>query len=149
MSFAHVLPDRPKQLLPREAYISEAWLALEREHLFNKAWTFAGAVNALAHPGDYLTLTVGTSPLIVLRTGQGELRAYHNLCRHRGTELLEGCGQLKSTIVCPYHRWTFDLEGRLRGVLIEAFRCVPPLLPCSSRMAPIYARQGLRKLVCT
>ena len=116
MSFAHVLPDRPKQLLSREAYISEAWLALEREHLFNKAWTFAGAVNALAHPGDYLTLTVGTSPLIVLRTGQGELRAYHNLCRHRGTELLEGCGQLKSTIVCPYHRWTFDLEGRLRGV---------------------------------
>lgn len=116
MPIHHPMPERPRQLLPKEAYLSAEWLEMEHDHLFSKAWKFAGAANSLATAGSYKTLKAGRFPLILLRKQDGEFAAYHNLCRHRGTELLEGEGQLKNNIVCPYHRWTFGLGGELRGI---------------------------------
>lgn len=126
MSRYHPMPDAPRQLLPREAYISEEWLDIERKHLFSNTWKFAGMEADLPNAGDFLTLNAGTYPLAVVRDRDGTLRAFHNLCRHRGTELLEGKGCAGKTIVCPYHRWVYNLDGRLRG-LPNQQECFPDL----------------------
>jgi phenylpropionate dioxygenase-like ring-hydroxylating dioxygenase large terminal subunit len=126
MTIHHPLPETPEQLLPREAYISEEWLELERKHLFSNTWAYAGVVSDLPNNGDYKTINVGTFPLVVVRNKDGELGAFHNICRHRGTELLEGTGTVKNTIVCPYHRWSFGLDGTLRGVPNQK-ECFPNL----------------------
>lgn len=112
----HQMPETAEQLLPKEAYTSEDWLAQEQETLFSNSWTFAGVTTDLKEPGDYLTLTAGTYPLVVLLDKDGALRAFHNICRHRGTELLEGTGNAGKMLVCPYHRWAYNLDGSLRGV---------------------------------
>ena len=117
----HAMPERPAQQLPREAYTSPAWFAQERRDLFGRSWACAGAAADLAAPGAYATVAAGDFPLAVLRDERGALRAFHNLCRHRGTELLEGAGRLdRSRIVCPYHRWTYGLDGALRAVPMQA-----------------------------
>lgn len=113
---SYPMPKTVKQLLPREAYISDEWFEEESQHLFSNTWAFAGVTTDVPNPGDYITLKVGKYPLIVVRDKNGELNAFHNICRHRGTELLEGKGCAGKTIVCPYHRWTFNLDGRLRGI---------------------------------
>ena len=105
-----------KQLLPIEAYRSPDWFEREQREIFARSWTFAGTEQDLEEPGSFMTVPCGPSRLIVLRDGDGELRAFHNLCRHRGTELLEGCGKLGKTIVCPYHKWTYSLTGELMGM---------------------------------
>ena len=108
------------QRLPKEAYISPDWLAREQRALFERQWVFACLSSDLSSRGDYLTLRVGALSLIILRDGQGRLRAFHNLCRHRGTELLEGHGRLGQSIICPYHKWAYGFDGRLIGVPQEA-----------------------------
>ena len=70
----------------------------------------------LSDGGDYVTLRYMDHPLFVVRDQEGSLNAYHNVCRHRGCEVLEGKGNTKTTIMCPYHRWTYQLDGELRGV---------------------------------
>ena len=93
--------------LPREAYIKQNWQDREYETVFARSWVFAGLESDLQKTGDYLTLMVGAFPLTVLKMKDGSLSAYHNICRHRGTTLLEGQGNTGSSVVCPYHRWTY------------------------------------------
>ena len=114
------ITDRPdprrapaRWLLPREAYLSQDWFEREQEHLFERCWAFAGMTDDLPHAGDYTTVTVGRQPLVVVRTATGRLQAFHNLCRHRGATLLEGRGNVQRGISCFYHRWRYDLDGRL------------------------------------
>src|SRR5215469_10266629 len=109
----------PRQLLPTHAYTSEEWFRRERAALFGHSWMFATMVEDLKSPGDYHCLSSGGPSLIVLRDEQGELRAFHNRCRHRGSRLLEeGHGKLDREISCFYHRWTYDLSGRLTAVTL-------------------------------
>ena len=103
-------------LLPREAYFSPEWFEREQEELFGRCWQFAGMTDDFSEPGSYKAVQVGPHPLLVVRGADGELRAMHNLCRHRGTQVLSGSGCVKRAIVCPYHRWTYDIDGRLRHV---------------------------------
>jgi len=103
-----------RSLLPPEAYWSEAWFEREQDLLFGHTWHLVGSEHELAEPGDFLTYTAGHDPLVVVRALDGELRAFHNMCRHRGMQLLEGCGSTRSGIVCPYHFWNFGLDGELR-----------------------------------
>lgn len=111
------MPEEAFQILKPEAYTSEEWFARENRDLFSRTWGFAGIASDLANPGDYITAKVGNFTLLAIRGNDGELRAFHNVCRHRGTELVDrGCGNTGKTIVCPYHRWTFGLDGALRGV---------------------------------
>ena len=105
-----------QQVLPREAYVEPEWFVRERQAVFYSEFHFAGFADTLNASGDYVATTICGSPMIVLRDKDGTLRAFHNLCRHRGTELLEGKGNCGKTIVCPYHRWTYMLDGRLRGL---------------------------------
>lgn len=87
---------------------------LERIHL--RAWLHAGRAESIPHPGDYFLVELGTESAIVLRDRGGDPRAFHNLCRHRGTRLVQApAGRLGDRIRCPYHAWTYGLDGGLRG----------------------------------
>lgn len=135
MSQIRPMPEHPEQRLPREAYIDPDWLERERAHLFAESWAFAGVVGDYRKPGDYRTVRVGHYSLLVMCDRNGDLRAWHNLCRHRGTELLEGAGNAGSSVVCPYHYWSYDLEGRLKGVPRQA-QCFPGLDKDKVRLRP-------------
>ena len=117
----------PRQLLPKDAYYDAAWYAKERDALFAKAWVWAATEGQLAEAGDFVTCRVLRHPLFIVRDADGELRAFHNICRHRGCELVEGRGNLGAAVRCPYHRWTYSLQGALRGVPNEkeCFGSVP------------------------
>lgn len=102
--------------MPREYYTSAAILAEERERLLPRLWHCAGRASRLAQPGDYLVREVAGESIIVVRGRDGELRAFFNVCRHRGTRLCSAVsGTLSETIQCPYHAWTYALDGRLLG----------------------------------
>ncbi len=120
------LPDKPHQRLPGEAYTSGHWLEREHKELFSRTWAFAGVLTDFPEAGDFRTVQAGTHALIVIKGSDGELRGFHNICRHRGTELLEGCGNAGKTIMCPYHNWVYNLDGRLRGVPAQR-ECFPDL----------------------
>lgn len=107
-------PFGQARAMPKSVYTSAEFLALEERHIFAKEWLCAGRAEALPNPGDYLTMTIAGEPVIVLRDGEGSLRAMSNVCRHRMSTLLEGRGNARS-IVCPYHAWTYNLDGTLRG----------------------------------
>ena len=108
---------KTEQLLPRQAYFEEAWYQREVQDLFSQSWIYAAPSTALEQVGDYVTLRFMDYSLFVIRDSEGELQAYHNLCRHRGCEILEDAGNCGTSLVCPYHRWTYRAEdGALRGV---------------------------------
>ena len=88
----------------------------EQERIFDRTWQFAGHVSQLREPGAYLTTKAGTQPVLVIRDDEGEVRAFRNVCRHRGSRLLSGAGQCKRAIRCRYHGWTYRLDGTLIGV---------------------------------
>jgi Rieske 2Fe-2S family protein len=102
--------------MPRDRYTSPEIFALERERVFARHWQCVGRASAFTKPGDYRVRTVADESLIVVRDRAGELHAFFNVCRHRGTRLcMESHGQLSETIQCPYHAWTYALDGRLIG----------------------------------
>ena len=99
--------------LPAWCYTSESFYQREVETVFRKEWIFLGRADHIPNPGDYFTVEHTGVPLIILRDRNGELRGFANTCRHRGAKLLEGEGHCASHIVCPYHSWSFALDGRL------------------------------------
>ena len=102
--------------LPGRYYTAPDVFADEQERIFARHWICIGRDAALAAPGDYLTVEIAGESIIVLRDQSGERRAYYNVCRHRGTRLCEAPkGRLSETIQCPYHAWTYALDGRLIG----------------------------------
>lgn len=107
------LPLEDARAMPPVLYADEAILDLELEHIFSKQWCCVGRVQDFAKTGAYLATEIAGEPVIVVGDGGGAIRAFSNICRHRSARLLEGCGEAKR-IVCPYHAWTYDLEGRLQ-----------------------------------
>jgi phenylpropionate dioxygenase-like ring-hydroxylating dioxygenase large terminal subunit len=100
--------------LPFAWYSDEELLRRERARIFARTWQYAGRSAEVAEPGSFLATDAGGIPIVVTRDAAGELRAFLNVCRHRGTVLLEGCGR-RNTIQCHYHAWTYDLDGSLRN----------------------------------
>ena len=100
--------------LPASWYSDPEILRLEHERIFARTWQYAGPTEQVSEPGAFLTCRVGTTPIVVVRGRDGELRAFFNVCRHRGHEVVEGCGR-RETLQCPYHAWTYDLDGSLRA----------------------------------
>jgi choline monooxygenase len=123
--------------LPPAAYHEQDWFEAERSRLFDRRWQLVASTDELAGAGDYVTTTIGHAPVVVLRGDDGELRAFHNLCRHRGMVLLEGSGNVGSSVSCFYHQWRYALDGALRVVpqRREQFDCMETekwgLLPAS------------------
>ncbi len=111
-----MLGNETKMLLPIEAYTSQAWFEREQRLIFGRAWQFAGMDEDIPEPGHYTCLNAGAYPIIVVRDENGGLKAWHNICRHRGTQLLEVTGNRKKVIQCPYHDWVYSLDGKLIGV---------------------------------
>ena len=108
--------DAPGTALAPRLYTDPELLAAEQELIFERTWQLAGHVSALPRTGSYLTAQAGTQPVLVVRDDEGQLRAYRNVCRHRGSRLLSGSGQCKAAIRCRYHGWTYRLDGSLIGV---------------------------------
>ena len=100
--------------LPWEWYSDPAVLRLERERIFRRAWQYAGRADQVAEPGAFFTCDAGGVPVVVVRDREGVLRAFLNVCRHRGSLVCEGEGR-RETLQCPYHAWTYDLDGSLRA----------------------------------
>ena len=99
--------------LPASWYSDPELLRLEHERIFNRSWQYAGVLEQVTAPGAFFTCRVGDVPIVVVRDRSGELRAFVNVCRHRGHEVAQGCGQ-RETLQCPYHAWTYGLDGELR-----------------------------------
>ena len=98
--------------LPWSWYSDPAVLDLEHDRVFNRFWQYAGHVADVAEPGSYSATIVGRLPVVLVRDQQAELRAFLNVCRHRGAIVCEGTGR-RETIQCPYHAWTYGLDGSL------------------------------------
>jgi phenylpropionate dioxygenase-like ring-hydroxylating dioxygenase large terminal subunit len=96
-------------------YLDPSLLEAEQELIFERTWQLAGHVSALPNPGSYITCQAGSQPVLVVRDADGELRAFRNVCRHRGSRLLSGSGECKAAIRCRYHGWTYRLDGQLIG----------------------------------
>jgi choline monooxygenase len=102
--------------LPRRLYTDAQLLDAEQRLIFERTWQLAGHVCSLPRPGSYLTAQAGSQPVLVVRDEHGQLRAYRNVCRHRGSRLLDGSGSCKGAIRCRYHGWTYRFDGSLIGV---------------------------------
>jgi choline monooxygenase len=101
--------------LPASWYVEPSVWARERRAVFGREWLFVGHRRELSAPGDYLACDIAGWPLVVVVDGDGELRAHHNVCRHRAAPLVpDGRGRVPS-LVCRYHGWAYGLDGRLRA----------------------------------
>lgn len=102
--------------LPGWTYHSPALLELEKEQVFRSHWQIVGHVSDVPEPGDYLTMDVVGERALVVRGKDGVVRAFHNMCRHRGTRVVaDSQGSCKGALVCPFHGWVYNLDGTLRG----------------------------------
>lgn len=112
--------SRGARSLPQKYFVSPEIFAKEQTKIFSKQWLLVGHQSQLAKPGDFFLATIADESLIIIRASKFEIRALYNVCRHRGTRLKEHrageavCGHA-STIQCPYHAWTYGLDGRLIG----------------------------------
>lgn len=115
----HILPAPrrwDRRGLPGWTYHSPALFALEREHVFLRHWQIAGHVSDIPNPGDWLAFDLLGERAVVMRGPDGQVRAFMNLCRHRGARVVDGAqGSCKGAIVCPFHGWVYNLDGTLRG----------------------------------
>ena len=100
--------------LPGYIYSAPEIIELEKEKLFMRDWLCMAPAEEIENPGDYMTSRVLGEPMIIARNEKGEINAFANVCRHRGVEVASGAGNLNE-FSCPYHGWTYDLEGKLVG----------------------------------
>jgi phenylpropionate dioxygenase-like ring-hydroxylating dioxygenase large terminal subunit len=113
------------ELVPSERYISRDWLALEYERLWPYVWQMAGREEDIPEVGDYLEYTIGDQSILLVRASDGEIKAFHNSCMHRGTLLVEGQGNInelpcspgnEGKLQCTFHGWAYNLDGSIHFV---------------------------------
>jgi phenylpropionate dioxygenase-like ring-hydroxylating dioxygenase large terminal subunit len=102
------------ETIPWEWYVSDDVLRREQELVFRSAWHYAGPLEWVAEPGERFPCAAGEAPVVVVRDRDGTLRAFVNVCRHRGSVIVDERGR-RETLQCPYHAWTYDLDGSLRS----------------------------------
>ena len=119
-------PVASAQTLLPEAYTSEAFFALERERVFGRGWVAIGCVSELPEPGSVLVTELAGRSIFVVRRRDGGLRAFYNVCRHRGTQLLDpGDRTVPRFIRCPYHSWAYDHDGNCVGTPLFSGSDIP------------------------
>lgn len=104
---------QPRKTLPSYTYSDRGTFEHEMRTLFRQNWLLAGRLSELAEPGTAKPVRVAGNPIILTRGSDGEVRAFHNVCSHRGMELLCQKQQGRKNLVCPYHAWTYNLEGKV------------------------------------
>ncbi len=108
------LPESLISTLPGRFYTDPTIFALEQANIFEDMWFCAVRASDLAGPGSFRTVQIGTESILISRTRTGDVRAFFNVCRHRGAALCtEPAGQVSRSFQCPYHAWTYDLDGKL------------------------------------
>jgi len=124
---------KPGFSLPQALYIDPEVFAFDMQAIFGRSWLLAATEAELTRPGSYVSVRVGGSPLIILRDRNGDVRAFHNSCRHRGAQICaEGKGKA-NRLVCPYHRWTYELSGEL----VSATRMGEDFDPADYSLIPV------------
>jgi Rieske 2Fe-2S family protein len=125
---------QPGHSLPQGFYLDPEVFEFDLLAIYGRNWVLAGFEVELPAPGCYLSLTVGRSPIVIVRDDDGVLRGFHNTCRHRGAQICEtGRGQ-RSWLICPYHQWSYGLDGRLAN----APRMQPSLDSAQHGLRPVH-----------
>jgi len=108
--------DWDRRGLPGWTYHSDAMLELEKQHVFREHWQIACHISDLPEPGNYLTLDMVGERALILHGHDGQIRGFHNICKHRGSRLVaDDKGKCRNALVCPFHGWVYNLDGTLRG----------------------------------
>ncbi len=127
---------RPGHALPQTLYNDPDVFAFDIQAIHHRAWIMVGFEVELPEPGSTLALTIGRSPVVVVRGRDRVLRAFHNTCRHRGAQICPNGTMRRPRLVCPYHQWAYDLEGKL----VHATRMAPEFDPAEHSLRPIALR---------
>jgi choline monooxygenase len=114
-AFDATLPLERAHTIPSAWYFDPEIYAAECRHVFGGSWVVAGRTDQVAEPGAFVTTEVAGEPILLVRDGQGVLRAFYNVCRHRAAQVINAPHGQVSKLRCRYHGWTYDLTGRLRG----------------------------------
>jgi Rieske 2Fe-2S family protein len=125
---------RPGHTLPQALYNDPEAFAFDLEAVFARSWLLIGFEVELPRPGSFMALTIGAWPILVVRDRQGEIRAFHNVCRHRGAQICPDGTGTSARLVCPYHRWTYELTGEL----VSAQRMGEGFEPNEHRLGPVH-----------
>src|SRR6201994_3785918 len=130
------------------AYIDPARLVNEQRLLFREHPILMGFASEWSAAGSFRTDDYAGVPILIVRGRDNKLRAFLNVCRHRGAKVAQGCGSAR-LFSCPYHAWTYDLAGRVTGIPDE--RCFPDVRPPRSSLVelPLWGRQGLVGVIPT
>ncbi|REC94845.1 aromatic ring-hydroxylating oxygenase subunit alpha [Kushneria indalinina] len=111
---ADLLQNRnPTYSLPQPFYNDARFFALDMQEVYEKEWLFAGMTCEIPAKGNFMTLEIGDNPIVIVRGAEGVIHAFHNVCRHRGSRLCTKEKGKVAKLVCPYHQWTYELDGRL------------------------------------
>src|SRR5690606_26371545 len=110
-------------ILPSDAYVNEQFWDFEKKAIFSKEWLCVAHVNEIPNPGDHLPIVILDEPIVIVRDEEGTVRALSAVCQHRGHPLIGGVKEAPPNggclnaraLVCPYHAWTYSLNGKLRG----------------------------------
>ena len=121
--------------IPVHRYISAAFAELEHTRLWPRVWHVACTTDHIANPGDWFEHRLGRYSILLVRGDDGALRGFQNVCRHRGNSICQGSGTGLSELRCPYHRWAWDLAGRLRE--IPSRRAFGPLRNDDLSLVPV------------
>jgi Rieske 2Fe-2S family protein len=173
---ASLAPFGQSRMLPRAAYVDPAVFEWEQRHFFGGGWMCVGRSDQVAEPGGQRAEAVGDGGVLLVRDEHGVLRAFANTCRHRGHELLPcGTATQQKVIICPYHSWTYGLDGGLRAaagfknqpgfvarlwglnelpvaewhglVFVDGSATAPPLADSLATLDDVVARYELERLV--
>ncbi|WP_339652561.1 aromatic ring-hydroxylating dioxygenase subunit alpha, partial [Halopseudomonas pelagia] len=113
-STVQMLQERGRTFsLPQPFYNDARLFALDMQEVFEKEWLFAGMTCEIPAKGNFMTLDIGDNPIVIVRGSEGIIHAFHNVCRHRGSRLCTKDKGKVAKLVCPYHQWTYELDGRL------------------------------------
>jgi Rieske 2Fe-2S family protein len=128
---------RAGHALPQALYLDQRAFDFDMMAIYGRSWLMAGLECDLPAAGSYLALTVGQWPVLIIRDRAGEIRAFHNTCRHRGSILCQPGHGSAPKLVCPYHRWTYDLDGSL----FAAGRMAPDFVKADHGLRPVALRR--------
>ncbi len=130
------LGDDERSGLPWWTYFNQELLEIEKDQLFRRCWQIVGHISDIPEPGDYLTLDVVGERAIAVRGKDGEVRCFHNVCRHRGSRVVaDSQGSCKAAITCPFHGWSYNFDGTLRGT--PRAKTLPTLNPVEHGLVPL------------
>lgn len=135
---SHLMRRRAGHSLPRALYVDPDMLAVDIDAIWARDWLFATAACALPKTGAHIVMEIGDWSVIVVRGGDGAIRAFHNACRHRGSRLCKAARGSAPKLVCPYHQWTYELDGRL----LYARDMGPDFDPARHGLKPVHCRDA-------